>query len=160
MLSLRRTALAFQASQPQFLLIHILHQLQLRTSSGGSLSSCSWANVDLTVAVCCVAGWCQNWASGSGRSGSGFLSAWAGPTWRIGKGGCTLKPGTCGWRFPSHCCSSSFGKSLRGQCVGFCTVLSKLPHLERIQHSRHFSCRSVCPVYLFTDQFQHPLIHL
>lgn len=134
-----------------------MHQLQCRTSGGG-LSSCSWANVDLTIVLCCVAGWCQNWASGSGRSGYGFLSAWAGPTWRIGKGECTLKLATCGWRYPSHCCFSSFGKSLRGQCVSFCTILIKLPHLERIQQSKHFSFSSVWPVYPFPDHLKHPLI--
>lgn len=138
MLSLHCIALAFQANQPQCLLIHILHQLQCGPSNG-DLFSCSWANVDLTVGVCCVTGWCQNWASGSGRSGSGFLWAWAGPTWRIGKAGCTLKLGTCGWRYPLHCCSSSFGKSLRGQCVCFYTVLIKLPHLEWIQSRVFFS---------------------
>lgn len=69
----------------------------------------------LILSVCYFSGCCQNWASGSGRSGSGFQKALAGPIWRTGTVGCTPKLTTCGSLFPLHYYSSSFVNSLKGQ---------------------------------------------
>lgn len=70
-----------------------------------------------TPCVFCIAGWCQDWVSGSGRSGSGFQKASAGLTWRIGMDGYTLKLVTCGWRCPLPSYSSLSVKSLKGQSI-------------------------------------------
>lgn len=121
--------------------------------------------------MCCAAGWCQNWVSGSGRSGSGFQRAWAGPTWRTGTDEYTPKPATCGWRCLLRLYFLLFVKSLKGQFISHTRMLIHEPFLfvtgDKFMHLypsifRHFFSNSldscVCPFDCYLLCFSSPFL--